>query len=601
MRVLPWPERLRSLLLSCKDKPSLSKVHALFILTGLLAHGSSNAQLVASHARVVDVESARQLFEELPQRGVDVWNAMIIAYARKENPDEVFSLYRQMILNGIKPDSSTFAVALKACASTLDLKTGREIWSKAIDHGYECDVFVGSSALNLYAKCGEIDEAAAVFDKMPKKDLVCWTSMMTGFIQSGRPVDAVEIYKRMREGGIKTDGVVMVGLIRACANLGDSFLGLSVHGYLIRRDQPMDVILQTSLVDMYGKTGHLELACRVFRTMTEKNVISWGALISSYAHNGFARNALEMLVEMLSCGFKPDLVSLVGALLASSQVGSLKLGKSIHGYIVRSLVLDQVSGTALIDMYSKCGSFSCAHALFDRIKTKDSISWNAIIAGYGIHGHGKEALKLFLKMTETGFKPDHTTFASLLSSFSHSGLVKEGQYWFNLMVREYKIPPGEKHYACMVDLLARAGLVEEAYELIRSMSTEPGIPVWVALLAGCHNRGKVLLGEIAAKKVLELKPHDMGIYALVSNFYAMAKKWNEVAGVKNIMKKTGTKKVPGYSAVEVNGKLHSFVMEDNSHHEYKETLQFLDMLDHEMRIVQYVPETGPGLQDYGGE
>lgn len=601
MRVLPWPKCLRSLLLTCKDKASLSKVHALFILTGLLTHGSSNAQLVASYARVVDVESARQLFEELPQRGVDVWNAMIIAYSRKENPDEVVSLYRQMILNGIKPDSSTFTVALKACASTLDLKTGREIWSKAIDHGYECDVFVGSSALNLFAKCGEIDEAAVVFDKMPTKDLVCWTSMMTGFIQSGRPLNAVEVYKRMQEEGIKTDGVVMVGLIQACVNLGDSYLGLSVHGYLIRRDQPMDVILQTSLIDMYAKTGHLELACRVFWTMTKKNVISWGALISSYAQNGFARNALEMLVEMQSCGFKPDLVSLVGALLASSQVGSLKLGKSIHGYIVRSLVLDQVSGTALIDMYSKCGSFSCAHALFDRIKTKDSISWNAMIAGYGIHGHGKEALTLFLEMTETGLKPNQTTFASLLSSFSHSGLVKEGQYWFNLMVREYKIPPGEKHYACMVDLLARAGLVEEAYELIRSMSTEPGIPVWVALLAGCHTRGKVLLGEIAAKKVLELKPHDMGIYALVSNFYAMAKKWNEVAGVKNIMKKTGTKKVPGYSAVEVNGKLHSFVMEDNSHHEYKETLQFLDMLDHEMRIMQYVPETGPGLQDYGAE
>ncbi|KAF3435954.1 hypothetical protein FNV43_RR23046 [Rhamnella rubrinervis] len=595
MRLLPWPKRLRSLLLSCKDKSSLAKTHALFILTGLLTQGSFNAQLIASYARVIDVVSARQLFEEMPQRGVDVWNAMIIAYCRKEYPDEVIRLYRQMILEGVKPDSSTFTVALKACARTFDLKTGGEIWSKAMDYGYECDVFVGSSVLNMFAKCGKIDEAAVVFDKMPKKDLVCWTSMITGFIKSGRPVEAVEIYRRMQKEGMKTDGVVMVGLIQACADLGDAKLGLSVHGYLIRRDHPMDVVLQTSLVDMYAKTGQLELSCRLFNKMTYKNVISWGALISGYAQNGFARNALEMLVEMQSYGLKPDLVSLVGALLASSQVGSLKLGKSIHGYIVRSLILDQVSGTALIDMYSKCGSLSCARALFDRINTKDSIFWNAMIASYGIHGHGKEALALFHKMTETSLKPDHTTFASLLSSFSHSGLVEEGQYWFNLMVSEYKIPPGEKHYAYMVDLLARAGLVEEAYELISSMGTEPGIPVWAALLAGCHNRGKLLIGEIAAKKVLELRPHDMGVYALISNFYAIAKRWNEVASVKNIMKKTGRKKVPGYSVVEVNGKLHSFVMEDNSHHQYKETLQFLDKLDHEMRIMQHVPETGPVL------
>ncbi|XP_015892169.3 putative pentatricopeptide repeat-containing protein At3g25060, mitochondrial [Ziziphus jujuba] len=601
MRLLPWPKRLRSFLLSCKDKATLAKLHALVILTGLFTHGSSNAQLIASYARVVDAVSAHQLFEKLPRRGVDVWNAMIIAYSRKEYPDEVIRLYRQMILEGVKPDSSTFTVAIKACASTLDLETGEEIWFKAKDNGFECDVFVGSSVLNLYAKCGKMDEASVVFDKMPKKDVVCWTSMLTGFVQSGRPVEALEIYKQMQMEGMKTDGVVLLGLVQVGAKLGVSKVGLSVHGYLIRRDHPMDVILQTSLVDMYAKTGKLGLAYRIFRKMTCKNVISWGALISGYAQNGFARNALEMLVEMQSCGYKPDLLSLVGALLASSQVGSLKLGKSLHGYILRRFVLDQVTGTALIDMYSKCGSLSCARALFARINTKDSISWNAMIASYGIHGQGKEALALFLKMTEISLKPDHTTFASLLSSFSHSGLVEEGQYWFDLMLCKYKIPPGEKHYACMVDLLARAGLVEEAYDLIGSISTEPGLPVWVALLAGCHNCQKVTIGEIAAKKVLELKPNDMGVYALISNFYAMAKKWNEVACVRNIMKKTRIKKEPAYSTVEVNGKLHSFLMEDNSHRQYKDTLELLDKLDQEMRIMQYAPETGLSLHDYEGE
>ena len=194
-------------------------------------------------------------------------------------------------------------------------------------------------------------------------------------------------------------------------------------------------------------------------------------------------------------------------------------------------------------------------------------------------------------MTKTNLKPDHATFSSLLSAFSHSGLVEEGQYWFNRMVSEYKVPPTEKHYVCMVDLLARAGRVEEACELIDSMNAESGLAVWVALLAGCCKNGKLLIGEMAAKKVLELDPDDLGIYSLVSNYYAKARKWDDVASVRKIMKKTGMKKVPGYSVVEVKGKLHAFLMEDKSHHQYENMMQLLDKLDHEMRAIGYVPKT----------
>ncbi|PON36035.1 Tetratricopeptide-like helical domain containing protein [Parasponia andersonii] len=580
------PKLLRSFILSCKDKESLAKIHALVILTGL--HRNYNALLIKSYARIADTQSARHMFDKMPQRGVDVWNAMIIAYSREQNHDEVASLHHRMIAEGVKPDSSSFTIALKACASLLDLRTGEEIWFKAIELGYEYDAFVGSSVLNLYAKCGRIDEAASVFYKMPRRDLVCWTSMVTGYIRSGRSLEAVDTYRRMQKEGVEADGVVMLGLIQACASLEDSKLGFSIHGYLIRRDHPMDVVLQTSLVDMYAKTGKLEFACRLFRKMVYKNVVSWDALISGYAQNGFPVNALEMLVKMQSCGFEPDLVSLVSALLACSQVGFLKLGKSIHGYVARRLDFDQVSGTAVIDMYSKCGCLSYARALFDRTKTKDLIFWNAMIASYGIHGQGKEALSLFLKMTES-LKPDHATFASLLSACSHSGFVKEGRYWFHLMQSEFKILPGEKHYLCMVDLLARAGQVEEAYQLIGSMSTEPGLPIWVALLAGCYNHGKLLIGEIATKKIIELNPNDLGVYALISNFYAKERKWNEVAGLKNIMKQTGIKKIPGYSAVEVNGNFHSFLVEDNNYHQYKAIVQFLEKLDHQMRIMEYLP------------
>ncbi|GMN50289.1 hypothetical protein TIFTF001_019444 [Ficus carica] len=598
--LLPWPKRLRSLLLSCKDKQSLAKIHALCMLTGVLSQGNSNALLIKSYARIAGAGSARHVFDKLPQRGVDVWNAMIIAYSRDECPHEVVRLHSQMIPEGVRPDSSSFTVALKACTSLLDLKTGEEIWFKAKEHGYEYDAFVGSSVLNLYAKCGKIDEARAVFDKMPRRDLVCWTSMITGFMNSGRPLEAIDIYRRMQQEGVEADAVVMLGLIQVCACLGESKCGLSVHGCLIRRDHPVDVVLQTSLVNMYAKTRKLEYACRVFEMMTHKNVVSWGALISGHAQNGLAGDALELLVEMQNYGLKPDSVSLLSALLACSQLGYLKLGKSIHGYIAKRLDIDKVSGTAVIDMYSKCGSLYCARAMFDRIKTKDLIFWNAMITSYGIHGQGKEALSLFLEMRETNLKPDHTTFASLLSALSHSGLVEEGRYWFCLMHTKYEMVPEEKHYLCTVDLLARAGKVEEAYELIGCMIVEPGLPIWVALLAGCYNHGQSLIGEIAAKKILELNPQDMGIYALISNFYAKEGNWNEVAGLKNVMKQTGIKKTPGYSAVEVNGKFHSFLMEDNGHHQYEAIVPFLKKLDHEMRTMAYVPENERVLHDLEG-
>ncbi|XP_057966070.1 putative pentatricopeptide repeat-containing protein At3g25060, mitochondrial [Malania oleifera] len=601
MRLTPWPKRLKPLLLACKDRASVTETHALMILTGIFSRGSFNAGLIASYGRVGDIESAHQVFEVSPQRGVDAWNAIMVAYSRMGSPADVLSLYHRMVVEGGRADSSTFTVALKACASTLDLKMGEEVRCRAVDCGYEYDVFVASSVLNLYAKCGKMDEALAVFDKMPKRDLVCWTTMITGFAQSGRASEAVDIYRRMQKEEMEGDMVVMVGLIQTCTNLGELKAGLSIHGHMIRKGLPMDIVVQTSLVDMYAKNGYLELASLVFKKIRNKNVISWSALISGFAQNGFAGKALELLVGMQCSGFTPDKVSLVSALLACAQVGFLKLGRSIHGYIVRKLDFDQISATAVIDMYAKCGNLSCARALFDMVSYRDSISWNAMISGYGIHGHGEEALSLFRLMIEVDLKPDHSTFASLLSALSHSGLVDEGRYWFNLILRENNIQPTEKHYSCMVDLLARAGQVEEAYELVESMTSEPGIAIWVALLSGCCNHKNLLVGEKVAKKVLELKPDDSGIYALVSNFFATARMWKEVAGVRNVMKKTGLKKVPGYSAVEANGKLQAFLMEDKSHYQFEEVVQTLRNLAHEMRAMGYVSETEFVLQDLEAE
>ncbi|WCJ38020.1 Tetratricopeptide repeat (TPR)-like superfamily protein [Euphorbia peplus] len=596
MPSIAWPKRLKALLVACKHRLPISQIHALILTTGLSHNSNSICPLITSYSSLDDLISARKLFDKLPHRVVNVWNSMIVVYSHRNYPNEVLNLFFEMRLEGVKPDSSTFTVALKACSVLMELEIGEQIWRQAVDFGYGYDVFVGSSVLNLYASCGKMDEAKFVFDRMVKKDVVICTTMIKGFVQSGRALEAIDVYRRMRDERIEGDEVSLVSLVQACGSIGDSKLGLSVHGYVIRKEMPVNnVLFQTSLVNMYAKNGNVELAFRVFEEMPYKSVVSWGALISGFAQNGFAGNALAVLVEMQKFGFRPDSASIISSLLACSQLGYLKLGKSLHGFIVRRLQFEEVLGTALIDMYAKCGATPFARALFDKIESKDLILWNAMIGSYGIDGHGKEALSLFLKMRDTNISPDHVTFSTLLSALSHSGLVEEGQCCYRVMVSEYKIEPHEKHYACMVDLLSRAGRVEEAYQLIESMHIEPGLAIWVALLSGCHNCRKLSIGEMAAKRILESNPDDFGIYVLVSNFFSMAGKWDEVAILRKIMKNTGMRKVPGYSAVEVDGKHQAFLMEDKNHHRYEDILQILDILDTEMRAIRHIPETEFGF------
>ncbi|PKU82297.1 putative pentatricopeptide repeat-containing protein At3g25060, mitochondrial isoform X1 [Dendrobium catenatum] len=582
-----------------EDSRAIPQAHALMILTGFLARPNSPGRLIAAYGRSGNLAAARVVFDALPQPTISSWNALIIAHLRNESPFDVLHLYRRMISEGcIRPDSSTFTIALKACTQLSDLDAGEQIRSHAYDLGFQNDVFVSSSLLNLYAKCGKLIEAVEVFERMPRRDLVSWTTMITAFSNSGKSIEAIDYYRKMRVEGVEGDEIVMVGLLQACAAMEDVRAGASIHGHMIRLDMRMDVVVETSLIDMYAKSGYLGLANVVFERMRNKNVVSWSSLISAYAQNGFANEALLMLVRMQDFGFVPDSVALVSALLACSQIGYLKLGKSLHGFVVRrKLKVGVILGTAVIDMYSKCGSLLSARAIFDRLSSRDLIAWNAMIACYGIHGNGKEALSLFLEMKETELKPDDATFASLMSAFSHSGLVSEGRRWFNCMKIEFGLEPWEKHYACMVDLLARAGHVEEAFDLIQTMKIKPGIAIWVALLSGCHIHKKLELGEYVAEKILKLNPHDLGVYLLVSNMYASARNWNKVQEIRRMMKMMGMKKTPGYSLVELDGKFHAFLAEDNSHPEYLQIMAMLERLECEMRKIGYIPKIELVLHD----
>ncbi|KAL1208381.1 putative pentatricopeptide repeat-containing protein [Cardamine amara subsp. amara] len=585
-RTLLYPNHLKLFLSATKYKRHIIQVHALVITTGNLLNGSFiSRDLIAAFGRIGEISHARKLFDQLPQRNVSVYNSMIVAYSRGNNPDAVLRLYDQMIAERVQPDSSTFTMTIKACLSGMVLEKGEAVWSKAVEFGYKNDVFVCSSVLNLYMKCGKMNEAEVLFRKMMKRDVICWTTMVTGFAQAGKSLKAVEFYRGMQNEGFGRDRVVMLGLLQASGDLGDSKMGGSVHGFLIRTNIPMNVVVETSLVDMYAKVGFIEVAFRMFRRMMFKTAVSWGSLISGFAQNGLPNKAFEAVVEMQSFGFQPDLVTLVGVLVACSQVGSLKTGRSVHCYILKRHVLDRVPATALMDMYSKCGALSSSREVFEHLGKKDLVCWNTMISCYGIHGNGQEVISMFLKMTESNIEPDHATFASFLSALSHSGLIEQGQHWFSAMINKYNIQPSEKHYVCLIDLLARAGRVEEALNMIHSEKLDTALPIWVALLSGCINHRNLSVGDIAANKILQLNPDSIGIQTLVSNFYATANKWKEVAKVRKMMRNGVMEKVPGHSVIEMNGELRTFLMEDLSHHEHYHMLQLLRNLSSEMRNV----------------
>ncbi|CAN6306018.1 unnamed protein product [Urochloa humidicola] len=568
---------------------TLTRIHALLIVS---SSRHFLASLAAAYARAGALDAAESTLADSPASpsSIPVWNALLAAHSRGGSPGTALRVFRALP-PAARPDSTTFTLALSACARLGDLTAAENIKDRAFEAGYRKDVFVCSALLHLYSRCGAMEDAVRVFDGMPRRDRVAWSTMVSGFVSAGRPVEALGMYRKMREDGVEGDEVVMVGVLQACAATGDAQMGASVHGYLLRHGMRMDVVTTTSLLDMYAKNGQFDVARRLFRMMPYRNAVSWSALISGFAQNGHADEALDLFREMQVSGLQPDSGALVSALLACADMGLLKLGKSIHAFILRRLKLDCISGTAVINMYSKCGSLASAQMLFNRVGSGDLVFWNAMIACYGVHGRGCDALALFQELNKTGIRPDHATFASLLSALSHSGLVEEGKFWFDRMIKEFGIEPAEKHYVCIVDLLARSGLVEEANDLLTSMQTEPTIAIWVALLSGCLNNKKVELGETVAEKILELQPEDVGVLALVSNLYAAANKWDKVREVRKLMKDSGIKKVPGYSLVEVRGRRHTFVMEDQSHPQHHEILKMVAKLDSEMRKMGYVPRT----------
>ncbi|XP_057458234.1 pentatricopeptide repeat-containing protein At3g24000, mitochondrial [Lotus japonicus] len=498
----------------------------------------------------------------------------------------------------VEPDRALYQRLLKTCTKLGKLREGRLVHSHFLLQNPDVrdDLVIQNSVLFMYARCGDLEHARQVFDEMPNKDTVTWTSMITGYAQNERAVDALVLFPDMLRGGSgsRPNEFTLSSLVKCCGLIPSYGDGRQVHGCCWKHGFCDNVFVGSSLVDMYARCGFLGEAQAVFDELGRwKNEVSWNALIAGYARKGEGggEEALGLFAKMQREGYGVTEFTYSALLCSASSVGSLEQGKWLHGHMLKSgRKLVGYVGNTLLHMYAKSGSISDARKVFDRLVKVDVVSCNSMLIGYAQHGFGKEAVVLFKQMLRDGIEPNDITFLSLLTACSHAGLLDEGERYFQLM-RQFGVEPKVSHYAKIVDLLGRAGLLDRAMSFIEGMLIEPTAAIWGALLGASWMHKKIEMGAYAAQKVFELDPFYSGAHVLLANIYASAGRWKEAANIRKMMKDSGLKKEPACSWVEIENSVHVFVSNDIAHPQKDKIIKMWEKLNQEIKEIGYVPDT----------
>uniref|UniRef100_A0A7N0ZVG3 DYW domain-containing protein n=1 Tax=Kalanchoe fedtschenkoi TaxID=63787 RepID=A0A7N0ZVG3_KALFE len=454
----------------------------------------------------------------------------------------------------------------------------------------------------LYFTFNRPDCAGALFDHIENSSSYLWNFMIRGYAVDGQFEKSLGFYKRMMKKGILPDKFAFPFALKSCAGLADLGSGKVVHQQLVCCGCGEDVFVNAGLIDMYAKCGEVGVARKVFDEMSMRDLVPWTSMISGYAHNGCSGEVLEFFELMRGSGLGSNRVSVLSALLACGNLGALRKGEVFHCYVLSTgFVSDVLVATAVMDMYARCGSLPLACKLFEETHGRDVVCWSALIAIYGIHGHGKKAIEVFEQMVKENVRPNHVTFTNVLSACSHSGLLEEGERYFGLMSEGFGIAPKLSNYSCMVDLLGRAGKLAEAEKLIMNMPVKADVSIWGSLLSSCRTHGDLDLAERTADKIFELDPQHAGYHVLLSNVYAAKSRWKDVAKVRKTMEKARAGRIQGFSSIEFKNRIYKFGAEDRSHPASDKIYALLEELSAPMKRLGYVPLTNLVLHDIEDE
>ncbi|KAG8389296.1 hypothetical protein BUALT_Bualt02G0214500 [Buddleja alternifolia] len=550
---------------ACRELFSGMQIHAFVIKSSLCLDRYVGNALLVMYSKCNRTEEAARVFANMGEKDSISWNSMLAAYVQNGLYDESLDFFHGITSSGQQPDQVSVISVLSACGKSGNLLNGMEVHAFALKNGMELDLQVGNTIVDMYAKCSKTSFMESAFGRIPEKDQISWTTIIAGFVQNNFYTKALQSFSEVQTKGIDIDKMMIESVLLACRGLKCISIAKEIHGYIARRELS-DIVLLNTFVDVYGECREVDYARNIFGQMEFKNVVSWTSMIACYVHNGLANEALELSFHMVKAGVELDSIALLSILSAAANLSALKKGKEIHGYLLRQcLNIDESIASSLVDMYASCGAVDNSYKVFNSVKDKDLILFTSMINAYGMHGQGMAAIELFKKMVAENIVPDHIAFLAILYACSHSALVDEGKRFFHIMKHKYYLEPWPEHYACLVDLLGRANYLEEAFELVKSMEMEPTSAIWCALIGACRTHSNIEIGEIAAKKLLEMDPDNPGNYVLISNIYAAAERWEDVEEVRMRMKVKGLKKDPGCSWIEVGDKVHTFITRDKSH------------------------------------
>ncbi|KAI3983871.1 hypothetical protein MKX01_011579 [Papaver californicum] len=538
-----------------------------------------------------DINTARQVFTLSRERNIEIWNTMIGGYVQNGLYDEALEMFLRILeLDQIIPDTVTFLTTLTAVSQLQRLDLGQQVHAYLIKNSMVHSVVISNALISLYSRCNYVGVGFGVFDKMLERDVVSWNTMISAFVQNGLDDEGLMLVYGMQKEGILIDSVTATALLSAASNLKNHRIGKETHAYLFRhgiRFEGMD----SYLIDMYAKSGLIDTAKRIFENncIHSRDLVTWNSMIAGYTQNGQTEQAFTALREMIEKNEVPNSVTLSSVLPACNPVGGVSVGKQLHCFSLRhSMDLNVFVGTALLDMYSKCGSINYAERVFNMIQDTNSVTYTTMILGFGQHGLGERALSLFRSMSGSNMKPDAITFVAILSACSYSNLVDEGLEIFESMEREYRIKPTAEHYCCVVDMLGRAGRVVEAYEFAEKLGDEGNlVGIWGTLLGACRIHGELELGQVVSERLFELEEGNRiaGYHVLMSNIYAEEGMWENVDTVRQGMREMGYRKQVGCSWIVVGGVTNYFTSKDQKHPHSEAIYAKLDELAMEIKAA----------------
>ncbi|XLR35038.1 hypothetical protein HN51_044340 [Arachis hypogaea] len=492
--------------------------------------------------------------------------------------------------------ASTYDALVSACVGLRYIRGVKKVFNLMISSGFELDLYMMNRMLFMHVRCGLMRDAWKLFDDMPERDEVSWTMMIGGLVDSGNNDEAFRLFLCMWEEFNDGSPHTFVTMIKAAAGLGLIQVGRQIHSCALKMEVGDDTFVSCALIDMYSKCGSIDDAYCVFDQMPKKTTVAWNSIISGYALHGYSEEALNLFYEMRNIGAKLDHFTISTVIRICTRLASFEHAKQAHAALVRhGFGTDLVANSALVDFYSKWGRMEDARHVFDTMHQKNIISWNALIAGYGNHGQGEEALEMFEQMLRERMVPNHVTFLAVLSACSYSGLSERGWEIFQSMSKDHKIKPRPMHYACMIELLGREGLLDEALALIRLAPFQPTANMWAALLTACRMHENFILGKLAAEKLYGMEPEKMCNYVVLLNIYNTTGRLKEAAGVLQTLKRKGLRMLHACTWIEVKRRQNVFLSGDKSHPQTEEIYQKVDNLMEEISRYGYTVEDDEAL------